>query len=110
MTLATANRPNSGTESGRRPGAAPVRAVQTVESRDYPMGVVGVGPAEAAVLKTDVGQDIREGFFRRSAHALRDLLFELGFFGPSRLWYPSSEAISSREKLDLYVQLRGINL
>ena len=110
MTLATANRPNGGTESGRRPEAAPVRAVQTVESRVYPMGVVGVGSAEAAAPKTDARQASGEGLFRRSAHALRGMLFELGLGGPSRLWYPSAEAISSREKLDLDLQLKGINL
>ena len=103
MTLATLERPNSGTELGRRPGAAPVRPVQIVDSRVYP---TGVGSAEAAVPKTDA----RQGYFSRTAHALRDLLFQLGLGGPSRLWYTSSEAISLREKTDLDAQIQGINL
>ena len=107
MTLATANRPNSGIELRGRPGAAPVRTVQTVVSRVYP---VGVGSAEAAAPKTDARQDSRKGFVSRSAHAIRERLFELGLGGPSRLWYPSSDAISSREKLDLDLQIKGINL
>ena len=105
MTLATANRPNSGTEFGRRPGAAPVLPVQTVDSRVNP---VGVASAEAALPKTDARQDSRKGFFSRSAHALRDLLLELGLFGPSRLWYSSSETISPREKTYLDAQIQGI--
>lgn len=110
MTLATANGPKSDTEFGGRSGAARVRPVQTGESRAYPLGVAGVGPAETAAPRTDAHQHGREGFFSGTAHGLRDLLFELGLFGPSTLWYPSSETLSSREKLDLDIQLRGINL